>query len=241
MGELGSLGAESQEQEAATVAALIGKRSPEEVFAMAAARFRCLPLAELTAADLELSHDGGLLYEKSRAATLGDVDAFVSHSWTDPAESKWNALQAWGSGWGPGPRTVWLDKACIDQSQVHENLAGLPVFISGCQTMVVLVGPSYPSRLWCCVELFVYARLRSDPLVAMLLDHSLALEPLLRSFDAELCKCTDARDRERLLAVVETGFGTLDGFNAYVRRCFIDALMASPSRRIEEELSGPQL
>ena len=39
----------------------------------------------------------------------------------------------------------------------------------------------------------------------------------------------------------ETGFGTLDGFNAYVRRCFIDALMASPSRRIEEELSGPQL
>ena len=75
----------------------------------------------------------------------------------------------------------------------------------------------------------------------MLLDHSLALEPLLRSFDAELCKCTDARDRERLLAVVETGFGTLDGFNAYVRRCFIDALMASPSRRIEEELSGPQL
>ncbi|EOD23341.1 hypothetical protein EMIHUDRAFT_368204, partial [Emiliania huxleyi CCMP1516] len=47
------------------------------------------------------------------------------------------------------PPTLWLDKACINQSNVDASLAGLPVYLAGCRKLVVLAGPSYSSRLWC--------------------------------------------------------------------------------------------
>ena len=48
---------------------------------------------------------------------------------------------------------VWLDKACIKQDQTDEekqaDINSLPVFLSGCRSLVVLAGPTYASRLWC--------------------------------------------------------------------------------------------
>ena len=44
---------------------------------------------------------------------------------------------------------VWLDKACIDQSNIAANLAALPVFLSGCKHLLVMCGPTYLDRLWC--------------------------------------------------------------------------------------------
>ena len=37
------------------------------------------------------------LYVLSEAADLGTCDAFVSHSWHDNPELKWEALQGWRS------------------------------------------------------------------------------------------------------------------------------------------------
>ena len=50
------------------------------------------------------------------------------------------------------------DKACIDQSDIQQSLACLPVFLAGCQTLLVVAGPTYCSRLWCVMELFTFAR-----------------------------------------------------------------------------------
>ena len=50
------------------------------------------------------------------------------------------------------------DKACIDQSNIQQSLACLPVFLAGCQTLLVVAGPTYCSRLWCVMELFAFVR-----------------------------------------------------------------------------------
>ena len=50
------------------------------------------------------------------------------------------------------------DKACIDQDNIQQSLACLPVFLAGCQTLLVVAGPTYCSRLWCVMELFTFAR-----------------------------------------------------------------------------------
>ena len=50
------------------------------------------------------------------------------------------------------------DKACIDQNSIQQSLACLPVFLAGCQTLLVVAGSNYCSRLWCVMELFTFVR-----------------------------------------------------------------------------------
>lgn len=45
----------------------------------------------------------------------------------------------------PVPQT---DKACIDQTRIDEALACLPVFLAGCESLLILPGESYVTRLW---------------------------------------------------------------------------------------------
>jgi len=97
-------------------------------------------------------------------ANLGKVDAFVSHSWHDDAELKWEALQAWRCDFvaehGREP-TVWFDRLCIvqDPELISMQLANLPVYLAGCQTLLVLRGKTYMSRLWCVLELFIFSEM----------------------------------------------------------------------------------
>ena len=51
------------------------------------------------------------------------------------------------------------DKACIDQNNINQALACLPVFLSGCQTLLIVAGPTYCSRLWCVMEIFTFMRM----------------------------------------------------------------------------------
>ena len=48
------------------------------------------------------------------------------------------------------------DMACIDRNNIEQSLACLPVFLAGCQTLLVVAGPTYCSRLWCVMELFTF-------------------------------------------------------------------------------------
>ena len=52
-------------------------------------------------------------------------------------------------------RRTAQDKACIDQNSIEQSLACLPVFLAGCQTLLVVAGPTYCSRLWCHGDLHV--------------------------------------------------------------------------------------
>ena len=39
--------------------------------------------------------------------------------------------------------TLWVDKFCIDQTAIRDSLMCLPVFLAGCQKLLVAVGPTY--------------------------------------------------------------------------------------------------
>ena len=151
IGNIGKLG--TKEHEAATVAALVGGGSAERALANGAKKFRALPITQLAEADLQTNTDGAVLHAKTMEAKLGDVESFISHSWSDDGSLKFEALQTWRtevkSRNGGSEPFVWLDKACIDQADIQGNISTLPVFLSGCRTLLVLAGPTYATRLWC--------------------------------------------------------------------------------------------
>ena len=103
--------------------------------------------------------------EKTVKASLGEVRAFMSHSWSDEGEPKHAQLNDYAASHGPDC-LIWLDKACIDQTNIDASLASLPIFLAGCQGLLVLAGKTYPTRLWCVVELFVYLRMGGTKEVA---------------------------------------------------------------------------
>ena len=143
------LGGAGARREAAAVAALMGNVSPADALSMGRRSFRGLPVASIGADDLGSSADSGM-FQKTKAAALGELDAFVSHSWHDDGVSKYAQLTAWARKFDDFERSpsLWLDKACIDQSDIDANLACLPLFLSGCNELLVLPGATYPLRLW---------------------------------------------------------------------------------------------
>ena len=89
------------------------------------------------------------------------VDYFISHSWNDDARKKCEILRDFSNQFklkkGKEP-TYWFDKVCIDQSRVNDSdyyaLHVLPVNISSCKQVLVLLGRTYMKRLWCLWELY---------------------------------------------------------------------------------------
>ena len=228
LGALGKSG--SKQQEAAAVASLIGRRSGGVAAALATAKkcFRAQPLHTLSRENLLENKPDPKLHEKTVSATLGAVDAFVSHSWSDEGGAKFDALHEW-AGEGADKKLVWLDKACIDQLNIDASLACLPIFLAGCRQLLILLGPTYPSRLWCVMELFVYVRMggtRAD-IVVKLLDETTDLAQSLARFDAGKAKCFLDRDKQKLWAVIEASFGTFHPFNKLVRGIFAEQLVES--------------
>jgi len=80
---------------AASVSALLGNRDMKEVMAISQQHFRKVQLKNIKHEDMMKSDPDPELYFASEAAVLGDVDVFLSHSWHDSAQLKWDALQAW--------------------------------------------------------------------------------------------------------------------------------------------------
>ena len=55
-----------------------------------------------------------LFEERSAKARFGQIDAFLSHSWSDPPRAKWDALQAWRRDFVDAHERepkVWIDKS----------------------------------------------------------------------------------------------------------------------------------
>ena len=133
-------------------------------------------------------------------------------------------------------------KACIDQERIEESLACLPIFLAGCNDLLILAGKTYPSRLWCVVELFVFMRMggQRDRIVVKLLDEGGDLQRKLARFDANKARCFLEYDRQRLLAVIESGFGNCSPFNKLVRGIFskkrIERLQGSELQPVEQHV-----
>ena len=145
---------------------------------------------------------------------------------------------------------VWFDRCCIDQrGDIEAQLTSLPVFLAGCKSLLVLLGPTYTQRLWCVLEVFMFIRIKdvgasggsSDQLVIKLLGDMTDLAQSLSRFDAAKAQCRYDRDRQRLLAVIEASFGTAAPFNQLVlevlNRRLLGVKDGSPSRRGKLSLS----
>ena len=59
------------------------------------------------------------------------------------------------------PPFRWTDQcSCVpataDQNNIQQSLSFLPIYLSGCQTLLIMAGPTYCSRLWCVMEIFTF-------------------------------------------------------------------------------------
>ena len=122
------------------------------------------------------------------------------------------------------------DKACIPQDDIDRSLACLPVFLAGCQQLLIVAGPTYCERLWCVMEIFVFLHMGGslDRITIEIIAHPDTVETDARQlltaqfacFDAAKAQCYKVEDREKLLAVIEAAFGDFKEFNRSVRAVF---------------------
>ena len=232
---LGGIGLDERARRAAAVAALFGRdgfRSTNSRVIDAVSRFKAVRLSALSTEVISNSvaseEERALLHSYAEPARLGGVDAFVSHSWGDDAEAKYQALEQWARAFaythGRDP-LLWLDKACIDQSDIIRSLRGLPIFIGGCNHFVVLAGNSYLTRLWCVLEIFCFLSLGGtvDRISVLHLAEKGASSTCGEGLDASRFKvaqtaCAYPKDRDRILAVIEAAYGYNDPFERLVRK-----------------------
>ena len=117
-------------------------------------------------------------------------------------------------------------QGCIDQSNITEALALLPIFLSGCQRLLVIAGRTYTERLWCIMEIFIFLEMGgaiSNVDIKPIHGTTAELAQHFASFDVQEAKCFLLEDRLRLLAVIEAAYGSFDLFNEHVRSLMLEA------------------
>lgn len=91
--------------------------------------------------------------------------------------------------------SLWLDKVCIDQGCPDNALAVLPINISACKQVLVLLSSTYLSRLWCVWEVFSLftfcnKELAAERLLFLSLDSNIQLE----NFHIDHAHCFDPNE-----------------------------------------------
>eukprot|EP00927_Polykrikos_kofoidii_P000424 TRINITY_DN10151_c0_g1_i1.p1 TRINITY_DN10151_c0_g1~~TRINITY_DN10151_c0_g1_i1.p1 ORF type:complete len:621 (-),score=63.69 TRINITY_DN10151_c0_g1_i1:59-1921(-) len=232
---------------ALTVATMMDGMAPADLLLQAQSRFRCISWEDLAASPeiiigggpLDVVGPGGNdLYSMSQPCGLGDCDAFVSHSWHDNGLQKWEALRSWCDDFfqseGRHPR-LWIDKLCICQGDIVNDLRSLPVFIAGCHRLLIISGSTYPTRLWCSMEVLVHRSLlasdpsRPSPEILFIGDDEDRMQHQQRwcNFDVAECQCFSPKDKRRFLRVVESYPGGSEGFNQFIRTIAADLTASS--------------
>jgi hypothetical protein len=115
-------------------------------------------------------------------------------------------------------------QACIDQESIEESLLCLPIFLAGCQRLVVVAGLTYTLRLWCMLELFVFFKMGGSlsrfTLLPISMDEGQA-KAMFDAIDVAKASCYLESDRQKLLGIIEVGFGDVSAFNTVLRHVFV--------------------
>eukprot|EP00929_Paragymnodinium_shiwhaense_P095097 TRINITY_DN56057_c1_g2_i3.p1 TRINITY_DN56057_c1_g2~~TRINITY_DN56057_c1_g2_i3.p1 ORF type:complete len:584 (+),score=46.94 TRINITY_DN56057_c1_g2_i3:280-2031(+) len=218
------------------LAALFEGKDPEDLLETAVSKFRCISWETLRRHSYLVlggdSLDGSRVstdfYSLSEPCRLSHCDAFFSHSWHDDCQEKWRRLAEWctefSEAHGRAPY-LWFDKVCIDQSDIQADLECLPIFLAGCNRLLICCGKTYVTRLWCCVELFVFMRMSE----AGNGDHEIHVRPFgadgeevdevaraWATFDVHRCQCFKTDDKRRILDCIDNDRGAT-GFNEFIR------------------------
>merc|ERR1719223_1561610 len=238
------------------LAALFEGADPEKLLLTSVKRFRCVSWDTLKQHP-EIIIEGGTLdvvgpgctdlYSLSMPCKFSMCDAFLSHSWRDDGNLKWNTISSWCEGFRQQHNrapTLWLDKVCIQQTCIRTDLQCLPIFLAACNNLVVCCGLSYTRRLWCSVELFVYVSLLAwgdavhpPPIMLPFFSNDDDLEAIReawRSFDVSLCECSVEEDRSRIMNVMERHSGGSAAFNDF-NRDLGEAIQAYPETQDNSE------
>ena len=147
---LGRLGTVSDAMAVATLMSH-GNAPPEEVVASAKSKLRYIKLSSMDRSDFVTadgrSHDK---YAKSVHCQPSDIDVFISHSWRDPPDEKWEILNNFCTDFfrahNREPR-FWFDLYCLDPDSPSEPQYH-PVYLMSSERLLVLKGPTFMSRLW---------------------------------------------------------------------------------------------
>lgn len=115
---------------AAAVAAFMGNGvDPSELISRAQGSFRAVPLSLVQLEHLQSNEPDAALFALSAPVALGQCDCFVSHSWTDDAAKKHEALLSWGRRFEREFKRaplIWLDRICLPQDRIEDSLQLLP-------------------------------------------------------------------------------------------------------------------
>lgn len=205
-------------------ALLAGGQDVDRVLEIALENFRGLPFDALREGDLTGARENAL-WDRTEQRGLGEVDIFLSHSWHDDGARKWRRLAEYCAGFRARHQReplLWLDKACIDQTDIEKSLLCLPVYLSGCSELVVLPGETYARRLWCVMEIYTFLKMGGsvDRIQILPLDGVLTRKGLFAGFDVRKADCYKPEDKQAMLAIIEAGFGDFNAFNESVETIF---------------------
>lgn len=223
-----------EERKATTICAFIGQMTGQRAFEFASRTFCVIDGDQLNAVDFGTGFIHVVLQGQSRATSqsrslrqrtrlvdLGEAGVFCSHSWHDDGEARWHALHSWMAEFKQTvgrPPAVWCDIACIDQQQVHESLAALPLYLAGCHRLLALTGPSFVTRLWCIMELYTFIMMGAslDRVIVLPIGDQTMARTLqsFSEFDVVHADCYQYRDKQHLLAIIESGFGSFAAFDS---------------------------
>ena len=176
---------------------------------------------------------GGLGVTSGGLQKCTHPDFFFSHSWRDSPEEKWAILkqvtEMFEAVHGREP-VVWIDKFCIDQTNIDESLLYLPLFASASRAVIVAVGPSYFTRLWCMWEMFVMSHVTYcfDNVIFWPLSGCDVTE--LSDFRASNVGCFKASDKEKILSVIESLNGGVAQFEKVVQQDVLAAVRKAVGR-----------
>jgi len=217
---------------ASGIAAFLGNKTAKMVMELAQSNCKYVSMDKLKKEDMRRSTPDASLGVYATECCLQDVDAFMSHSWHDPPDEKWEAIQTWRRRFKAQhhrePR-VWIDKYCIDQNNIEASLVCLAVFLAGCHTLLIIAGPTYLSRLWCVEEVFVFLQMGRAPESIELFPLCSDLQSMIANFDVQAATCFLREDNEKLLASIEAGCDGFEAFNAEVQRALLHALKCTSS------------
>jgi hypothetical protein len=136
---------------------------------------------------------------------------------------------------------------------IDDSLMCLPVHLAACSKAVMLVGPTYLTRLWCVMEIFIHivvvndtTRLECIPVYESteMTDLFLASEDfdvrnvvdMFSAFAVSESQCYSSVTWDKLISIIEAGCGTLDSFNALVQNIeltFLASTLEAAARKSE--------
>ena len=93
----------------------------------------------------------------------------------------------------------------------------------------MIAGPTFSTRLWCVIELYTFIKMGGthERIIVKALQGQGDVAASFASFDVRKAQCYLRSDRDRLLSVVELGFGTLTPFNDVIRGLLVNRARAS--------------